>query len=481
MKALRIFWSLLLNAQVRRTHFVGEGQQGCKNTKPQEYRNAKYGVHIYDNYWGVCKSREKQRELLIMLNRRVCLLSLIVGLVLLPGTAAAQDSQDPLSRVIADLHENSQEFLPVAEAFEFSLYEKEQTRSLEIAWRIAPEYYLYRDSLKVVGAKFSSPLPQGITHTDAYFGTTNIFRRQLLVAVAPEASPIHITWQGCADAGLCYPPHTAELAKQNDGRWHLLAISQGLPQGVLPALPAQQSLFANAWQGDIFVSGLWVILTFYLLAGVLTAFTPCVYPVIPLTVYALRDQPRPLVAALAYTLGLSMVYAALGGIVALLGGQFMAQLQSPPVLVVMISALVYLAGASYGVWSLDLTRFVARIFPQSISYTPAKSSLVYGAVSGLLLGPCAAPAWAGALLFIATNGNASLGLAALLCYGYRHGRTCGFRCDFGSTGKFARWCLVAANFAGNGAGADRSSSMGKPNACSRLPLLRFCGCCSPVA
>lgn len=113
------------------------------------------------------------------------------------------------------------EFLPVDQAFELQPLERTEGR-LEVSWRIAKGYYLYRDRLKFSPAapaslKLDAPkLPPSQAHDDEHFGTMQVYRDKLVVALPMSKAPkeplsVTVVYQGCADAGLCYPPQTRTL------------------------------------------------------------------------------------------------------------------------------------------------------------------------------------------------------------------------------------------------------------------------------
>ena len=109
----------------------------------------------------------------------------------------------------------AQDFLPVDRAFELQPLERKGDTVL-VTFRIAKDYYLYRDRLKFVadpGRTGTPALPPSLKHEDEHFGTTEIYRDMLVVAIpAPAAGgSLSVGYQGCADAGLCYPPQTRSL------------------------------------------------------------------------------------------------------------------------------------------------------------------------------------------------------------------------------------------------------------------------------
>lgn len=114
------------------------------------------------------------------------------------------------------------EFLPVDQAFELQPLVRKADGTLEVSWRIARDYYLYRDRLKFTATapaalNLGKPaLPASLPYEDEHFGTTQVYRDKLVVtlpATGAAAGPVSlkVVYQGCADAGLCYPPQTRTL------------------------------------------------------------------------------------------------------------------------------------------------------------------------------------------------------------------------------------------------------------------------------
>lgn len=144
-----------------------------------------------------------------------------------------------------------QDFLPVEQAFQLRAAALDATR-IQLSWIIAPGYYLYRDRLKfaVEGtdpALGAISLPSGTDHTDEYFGRQVVYYNSLVVELplirrteTPLPVTLKTTYQGCADAGLCYPPQTTLLMLQlpasgsppdtlpDASRWPWLAASVSL-------------------------------------------------------------------------------------------------------------------------------------------------------------------------------------------------------------------------------------------------------------
>ena len=137
------------------------------------------------------------------------------GMTLLMSLAAA--AAGPFGK-------KAEEFLPVDQAFELQPLVWKDDGTLEVSWRIAKDYYLYRDRLKVTTAapvRLGKPvLPPSLPYEDEHFGTTQVYRDKLVIKVPIEilpyslegkGIPVTVVYQGCADAGLCYPPQTRKL------------------------------------------------------------------------------------------------------------------------------------------------------------------------------------------------------------------------------------------------------------------------------
>jgi thioredoxin:protein disulfide reductase len=118
------------------------------------------------------------------------------------------------------------EFLPVDQAFELQPLVRKDDGTLEVSWRITKDYYLYRDRLKFTAAAPAAlalgkpALPPSLPYEDEHFGTTQVYRDKLVVTLpatgaATGAVSLKVVYQGCADAGLCYPPQTRTLEIEN--------------------------------------------------------------------------------------------------------------------------------------------------------------------------------------------------------------------------------------------------------------------------
>lgn len=301
------------------------------------------------------------------------------------------------------------EFLPVDKAFTFTS-ERLESGEMQLYWQIADGYYLYQQRLKFDGlTKEHNPaLPAGESHSDEFFGEQQVYRQGLELKIPAGATgQIKVGFQGCADAGLCYPPQTKVV-----------------DLGGISAAPAVEQAPDQALASGLQQRALgWSLLVFFGL-GLLLAFTPCTLPMLPilagLVVGSGASPKRGFALASSYVVSMALVYAALGVLAALLGANLQALLQNPWLLGTFAAVFVLLALPMFGFFELQLPVAV-RDRLENVSRGQRGGSLigagVLGAVSGLLVGPCMTAPLAGALLYIAQSGNALHGGLILFAMG----------------------------------------------------------------
>ncbi|OZY33449.1 protein-disulfide reductase DsbD [Pseudomonas lundensis] len=306
---------------------------------------------------------------------------------------------------------NSRDFLPVSEAFKLNLIESTPTN---IKLRFVPTdgYYLYqhRFAFKTDPADITLgpvQLPPGEPKHDEYFGDVQVYHGIVDVDVprpadAQRAFTLVVTYQGCADKGLCYPPETVRLN------------IEGTPAASVDTSSAP----ASAWS--------WRELAIFFLAGLGLTFTPCVLPMLPiLSGVVLRGQVggwRGFSLSLAYVLPMAACFALLGALMGLFGAQLnlQARLQSAWVLVPFALFFAVFALAMFGVFELKLPRAISNRLDRVANNTQGGSlwgAAVLGVVSSLLVSPCVSAPLAGALLYISASGDALGGGLKLLVLG----------------------------------------------------------------
>jgi thiol:disulfide interchange protein DsbD len=301
------------------------------------------------------------------------------------------------------------DFLPVEQAFIFSS-ERLESGETRLYWQIADGYYLYQKRLKFDGlsAGLLPVLPAGEDHDDEYFGQQQVYRQGLELTIPASASgQVKVGWQGCADAGLCYPPQTQVVDLGKGGA----TVVNGQAQ--------DQALASTLQERSL---GLSLLIFFGL--GLLLAFTPCSLPMLPIlagVVVGSGARPRRGFAlAGVYVLSMALIYAGLGVVAALLGGNLQSTLQQPWLLGSFAGLFVLLSLPMFGFFELQLPAFVRDRLENAGRQRQGGSlvgAAILGALSGLLVGPCMTAPLAGALLYIAQSGNALQGALVLFSLG----------------------------------------------------------------
>nr|WP_276322326.1 protein-disulfide reductase DsbD [Halomonas neptunia] len=336
---------------------------------------------------------------------------------------------------------NQDEFLPVMEAFQPAAWHDGDT--LYIGVDIADEYYLYRHQFAVSsqteGTTLGEPnIPEGTFTNDEFMGDVYIFRDQLVFEVplsAPYSGPLEVelTFQGCADAGLCYPPERLSLpASETEPPSQFANWQESETNPVKNATTTSQSGFSGAQSEDsrfstlISEASLPIALGLFFIAGLGLTFTPCVLPMIPILSSIVVGQnptrPRAFVLSLSYVLGMALTYALVGVLMGLFGAglNLQARLQSAPVLITFATLFTLFALAMFGAFTLNLSpRLTNRIDAwqaRAQRSGPAGLALA-GALSVLVVSPCVTAPLAGALVFISSTGDAVMGGAVLFALG----------------------------------------------------------------
>ncbi|SFX66737.1 protein-disulfide reductase DsbD [Marinospirillum alkaliphilum] len=332
---------------------------------------------------------------------------------------------------------NSQpRFLPPEQAFQAQA--RVDGSQVFVRWQIEPGYYLYREQLNIQLPENTGltlvriDFPPSVSHEDDYFGKTEVYYQQVELAglLSGETSlaelELTLAYQGCAEAGLCYPPQ----------RITRTVSLQQLDTSAAPRLPeAPRQIAPPPSSGSrltqILNSGeTWLILGLFFVAGLGLTFTPCVLPMLPILSAIIigkggqnvtPSKTRGLLLSSAYVSGMALTYALLGAVMGLFGAglNLQAALQSPWLLVPFALLFVLLALALFGAWELRLPRWLDDRLQQL--QQPRGGTLMnvagMGALSTLVVSPCLTAPLAGALAFIASTGNAATGAMALFAMG----------------------------------------------------------------
>lgn len=305
-------------------------------------------------------------------------------------------------------------FIPADQAFVFDFQQNQH--DLNLTWQVKEGYYLYRKQVSITPAQASVgalQLPAGEWHEDEFYGKSEIYRQHLSVPVtvqqADKGATLTVTYQGCADAGFCYPPETRIVP---------LSEVKASAANVAP-LPAEVKREGEP-ASDLPFSALWA-----LLIGIGIAFTPCVLPMYPLISGIVLggkqrlSTARALLLAFIYVQGMALTYTALGLAVAAAGLQFQAALQHPYVLIGLSVVFILLALSMFGLFTLQLPSSLQTRLTQLSNRQQGGSAggvFAMGAIAGLICSPCTTAPLSAILLYIAQSGNMWLGGGTLYLY-----------------------------------------------------------------
>ena len=318
------------------------------------------------------------------------------------------------------------DFLPPEQAFKVYVQATAPDR-IEIAYAVTDGYYLYRDKLKfalaaeVQGVALGQPqMPPGETKHDDYFGTQEVWHHDFTVQlpVSRAGGPalpltLKLTWQGCADAGLCYPPQ------------------RGTFEVTLPAADGSSSVATAAepyvseqdWLANLVRNGsLLTLVGMFFLSGLGLAFTPCVLPMVPIISGIIAGHGANMTRlkgfslSLAYVLGMAATYTAAGMAFAAAGKQAQSLFQQPWIIVLFATLFVAMAVSMFGFFTVQMPSFVQTRLAELSNRQRAGSYAgvaVMGALSALIVTTCVGPALVAALSVIGQSGQMLRGGVAL--------------------------------------------------------------------
>lgn len=358
------------------------------------------------------------------------------------------------------------DFLPPEQAFKFSAH-MEGDKTVVVNYAIAAGYYMYRERFhfSAVGAKLGEPVipPGKIKFDDTFQKNVETYHDGVEIRIPVEANgpfTLNATGQGCADKGLCYPPQDVSVRLAAGTAAPQVSTAPGVaagapsfafpgqaaqpaPQADIPAAPASASLSApapasapasapapaSADTSDL--SGiaallrggrLLAIVPAFILLGLGLAFTPCVLPMVPILSSIIvgeggqTSRMRGFLLSVAYSLGMAIVYTALGVAAGLLGEGLAAALQNPWVLGAFALLIAAMSLSMFGVFQLQVPAALqTRLASASGRQASGRLAGVFvmGAISALIVGPCVAAPLAGALVYISQTRDVVVGGAAL--------------------------------------------------------------------
>ncbi|WP_024589566.1 MULTISPECIES: protein-disulfide reductase DsbD [unclassified Pseudoalteromonas] len=357
---------------------------------------------------------------------------LLVTLLTVPVKAATNN-------VLGDLLGPPQHtFLPVDQAFVFDF--DQQGSTLFVGWDIAPDYYLYKKKIEIIakGANIQvGDSGSGEIIEDEFFGKTEVFFNTASVVSKlsniTEGAVVKVRYQGCAKAGLCYPPEVISIPLSVISGAQIKNVDQN---SATDEAATAQSTFAAlnepttepttnsddtekelTFTEQLASQSLITNLLIFFAVGVGLAFTPCVFPMFPILSSLIAGQQnlstkKAFALSFVYIQGMAVTYAALGLVVAALGGQVQGYLQHPFVLISFSLLFVLLAMSMFGWYEIKLpSSMMSKLTQVSNNQKGGNYVGVFlmGVLSGLIASPCTTAPLSAALLFVAQSGDYLVG------------------------------------------------------------------------
>ena len=328
--------------------------------------------------------------------------------------------------MLAPFSHAADDFLEPEIAFKFSARMLDE-KTAEVTYKIADGYYMYREAFKfkAEGASLGEPaIPPGKVKFDETFQKdVETYRESVAVTIPVTAGgsfTLKATGQGCADKGLCYPPMESVAKLSIDGSIAPASLGGGMSTAGagLEAVESEMGRIEASLQSGKLLA----ILPLFLLLGIGLSFTPCVLPMVPILSSIIVGEgtgvsrSRGFSLSAAYSLGMALVYTALGVAAGLAGEGLAAALQNPWVLGAFAVLMAVLSLSMFGVYQLQVPASIqAKLAGVSGRQSAGKMAGVFamGAISALIVGPCVAAPLAGALLYISQTRDVVIGGSAL--------------------------------------------------------------------
>ncbi|ODB84068.1 thiol:disulfide interchange protein [Candidatus Thiodiazotropha endoloripes] len=368
-----------------------------------------------------------------------------LALLPMPVENAAAESTIPSLALddSAPLFDNDgeDELLEPDQAYQLSARVEDGTH-LQLDWAIAEGTYLYQDKIKLslaenqtaVLGQFELPqaeIKQDSVRPDGTIGDVAVYHDQVALNVPlvrsstdPGEVVLEAKYQGCAEIGVCYPPITKQFTLSLPGISAAQAEESTAAVASTSAAPPPEQLqsetdeITNTLKGGSTL----VIISIFFLLGLGLAFTPCIFPMIPILsgiIAGHGDQittRKAFVLSLVYVLAMAITYTIAGVLAGLFGENLQAYFQNPWILSSFALVFVLLALSMFGFYDLQLPSSLQSRLTE-VSNKQQGGSLagvaIMGFLSALIVGPCVAPPLAGALIYIGQTGDALLGGLAL--------------------------------------------------------------------
>ncbi|MEM7400479.1 MAG: protein-disulfide reductase DsbD [Pseudomonadota bacterium] len=333
--------------------------------------------------------------------------------------------------------EEEEEFLEPDVAFVVTVQKADST-SIKTNWLIQDGYYLYKDKISVTPADESQitigdiPLPEGEQKEDEYFGTIYSLEKEFNadipinhLAANTKAVDLVFKYQGCAKAGLCYPPITKTINVAFDSSGNTsVKVSDNTDEGVASSsssgaeFQSEQDKIASTLADGNF----WTTMFVFFGLGLLLAFTPCVFPMIPILSSIIVGQgdnlstSKAFSLSLVYVMAMAVTYTLAGMGAGYFGENVQIWFQTPWVIYVFAGIFVLLSLAMFGFYELQMPSGIQSKL-NNISSSQEGGTYVgagiMGFLSALIVGPCVTAPLIGALIYISETGNIWFGGLAL--------------------------------------------------------------------
>lgn len=334
------------------------------------------------------------------------------------------------STLLVKANDDKVQALPEDTAFRL-MVESQDNTTLILRWQIADGYYLYRDKIAITAENNQIAQVQfsdSQLHNDTFFGEQRIYRNTEAVVFVylKQAMPqqtLNISFQGCADKGICYPVMnrlvTLDSPNSNDNIVSTITQTNGQTAHTISGGDLIDDLTQTL------KNNLWLGIGLLLLAGIALALTPCVLPMLPILLGILTNQrqlskTRSAVLSSTYVLGMATTLAVFGVVVAKTGINIQIIFQRPVWLILFAAIFMVMGLAMLGVFSLAMPNAIqAKVTGWQNRFQTNRISDVFvvGALSSLVVGPCIAPPLIAILAFIATTNDSVLGAVYLFALG----------------------------------------------------------------
>ena len=354
-----------------------------------------------------------------------------------PASILASIADNTTAPSFSNTDSGEEEFADPEKAFKLNIATNSQGQVIA-TWDIMEGYYLYKDKFKFATVPTDPQqmgtinFPKAKQKSDEFLGGYEVYDKQVAIQI-PLKSPanknktidVKIQYQGCAAAGICYPLQKKTiLVNTQDIKFDTATVStetaqitsENAPEKAVQ-LSEQDALADYLSKGNNFL----ILLTFFGL-GLALAFTPCVFPMIPILSGIIAgqgekvDARKAFMISVVYVLAMAVTYTIAGVFAGMSGENIQIWFQNPWILSSFALIFVLLALSMFGFYELQLpSSLQSKITELSNKQKGGNYTgvIIMGFLSALIVGPCVAPPLMGALIYISQTGDPFLGGGAL--------------------------------------------------------------------